>query len=50
MDATAAAGVDARMARAARAWLVDADGAGRGADDYTAVLAHIRTAAAAGGR
>ena len=41
MDAATAAGVDLRLAAAAHAWLVDADGAGRGADDYAAVLTQI---------
>jgi 3-hydroxyisobutyrate dehydrogenase-like beta-hydroxyacid dehydrogenase len=46
LDAAATAGVDVRLAAAAHAWLVDADHAGRGASDYTAVLAHILTGGA----
>jgi 3-hydroxyisobutyrate dehydrogenase/2-hydroxy-3-oxopropionate reductase len=41
MDAATAAGVDLRLAAAAHAWLVDADAAGHGADDYSAVLTQI---------
>jgi 3-hydroxyisobutyrate dehydrogenase/2-hydroxy-3-oxopropionate reductase len=40
-DAAAAAGVDVRLAAAARAWLADADRAGLGDEDYSAVLAYI---------
>ena len=40
-DAASAAGVDARLAAAARSWLADADGAGLGEEDYSAVLAYI---------
>jgi 3-hydroxyisobutyrate dehydrogenase/2-hydroxy-3-oxopropionate reductase len=35
------AGVDVRLAAAARSWLADADAAGLGAQDYSAVLAQI---------
>jgi 3-hydroxyisobutyrate dehydrogenase/2-hydroxy-3-oxopropionate reductase len=40
-EAAAAAGVDLRVAAATRTWLADAQAAGRGRDDYSAVLAHI---------
>jgi 3-hydroxyisobutyrate dehydrogenase-like beta-hydroxyacid dehydrogenase len=39
-----AAGADLRLAMALRTWLVDADLAGRGGDDYTALLAQIAAA------
>ena len=45
-DAAAATGVDLRLVRAAHTWLADADDAGRGTSDYTAVLAHIITGGA----
>jgi len=41
-EAAAAAGIDARIAPAARAWFEAADGAGLGDLDYSAVVAHIR--------
>lgn len=41
LEAAAAAGVDVRLAVAARAWLADAERAGWGDHDYTAVLARI---------
>jgi 3-hydroxyisobutyrate dehydrogenase-like beta-hydroxyacid dehydrogenase len=41
MEAAAAAGVDLRLAAAARSWLQDAEEAGQGDDDYSAVLARI---------
>ena len=37
----AAAGLDLRVLEAARSWLVDAESAGRGREDYAAVLAQI---------
>jgi 3-hydroxyisobutyrate dehydrogenase/2-hydroxy-3-oxopropionate reductase len=40
-DAARAAGVDLRLADAARTWLADAEDHGRGEDDYAAVLAEI---------
>ena len=40
-DAAASAGVDLRLATAARTWLADAEDNGRGGDDYAAVLAQI---------
>lgn len=40
------AGVELRLAPAARAWLESADAAGLGAMDYSAVVAHIRGAEA----
>ena len=40
-EAAAAAGVDVRLAAAARSWFADAEASGRGDDDYSAVLAHI---------
>ena len=40
-DAAAAAGIDLRLVDAARTWLVDAEQAGRGRDDYSAVLDRI---------
>jgi 3-hydroxyisobutyrate dehydrogenase/2-hydroxy-3-oxopropionate reductase len=43
-EAAAASGVDLRVAAAARAWLADADAAGWGDRDYSAVLAWIRGA------
>jgi 3-hydroxyisobutyrate dehydrogenase-like beta-hydroxyacid dehydrogenase len=39
--AEAATGVDLRVFAAARTWLTDAAAAGRGGQDYSAVLAHI---------
>jgi 3-hydroxyisobutyrate dehydrogenase-like beta-hydroxyacid dehydrogenase len=39
--AAAEAGVDLRLAAAAASWLADAEAAGLGPDDYSAVLAHI---------
>ena len=41
-DAAQEAGVDLRLAAAARSWLEAADEAGLGALDYSAVVAHIR--------
>jgi 3-hydroxyisobutyrate dehydrogenase-like beta-hydroxyacid dehydrogenase len=41
LDVAAAAGADVRLAAAARAWLADAEEAGLGASDYSAVLAHM---------
>jgi 3-hydroxyisobutyrate dehydrogenase-like beta-hydroxyacid dehydrogenase len=41
LDAAAEAGVELRLAPAARTWLADAERAGRGGDDYSAVLAQI---------
>ncbi|HEY9472747.1 MAG TPA: NAD(P)-dependent oxidoreductase [Mycobacteriales bacterium] len=41
VQAASDAGVDARLARAARDWLVDAERAGLGARDYSAVLSRI---------
>jgi 3-hydroxyisobutyrate dehydrogenase-like beta-hydroxyacid dehydrogenase len=40
-EAATAAGVDLRVAEAARSWLADAEAAGLGDADYTAVLARI---------
>ena len=40
-EAAAEAAVDARLAEAARRWLVDAEAAGRGGLDYSALLAFI---------
>lgn len=40
-DAARAAGVDARLAEAARSWFEGADAAGLGERDYSAVLAYI---------
>src|SRR5215204_2525702 len=40
-EAAAAAGVDIRLGRAAEAWLADAEGAGLGDQDYSAVLGTI---------
>jgi 3-hydroxyisobutyrate dehydrogenase len=40
-EAAAAGGIDLRLARAAQTWLADAERAGRGADDYSAVLEQI---------
>lgn len=42
LEAAAASGVELRLVPAARAWLADAEGAGRGGDDYSAVLAEIQ--------
>jgi 3-hydroxyisobutyrate dehydrogenase-like beta-hydroxyacid dehydrogenase len=41
LDAAAQRGLDLRLATAAREWLADAERSGRGADDYSAVLAEI---------
>ncbi|MBQ0892678.1 NAD(P)-dependent oxidoreductase [Micromonospora sp. U56] len=41
VDAADAAGADVRLARATRSWLADAEAAGLGARDYTALLGHI---------
>jgi len=41
LDAAAAAGVRPRLVEATRSWLADAEAAGRGDQDYTAVLATI---------
>jgi 3-hydroxyisobutyrate dehydrogenase-like beta-hydroxyacid dehydrogenase len=41
-DAAAEAGVEVRIAPAARSWLEDADRAGLGRLDYSAVIAHAR--------
>jgi 3-hydroxyisobutyrate dehydrogenase/2-hydroxy-3-oxopropionate reductase len=41
VEAAEAAGVDVRLARAARTWLADADDGGQVDQDYTAVLARI---------
>ena len=46
-DAATTAGVDMRLAAAARTWLADAEAAGFGARDYSAVIAHILGEAAA---
>jgi HAD superfamily hydrolase (TIGR01450 family) len=40
-EAAAAAGVELRLAAAARSWLADAEGAGWGDSDYTAILETI---------
>lgn len=40
-DAAAGAGAQMRLAAAALAWLADAEAAGKGQQDYTAVLGHI---------
>jgi 3-hydroxyisobutyrate dehydrogenase/2-hydroxy-3-oxopropionate reductase len=40
-DAAAASGTELRLGDSARAWLVDAEGAGYGEADYAAVLAHM---------
>ena len=40
-EAASAAGIDLRLVEAARTWLADADAAGSGNRDYTAVLATI---------
>jgi 3-hydroxyisobutyrate dehydrogenase-like beta-hydroxyacid dehydrogenase len=42
--AAAEAGVDVRLASAARSWLADAEAAGLGAGDYSAVVRHIADA------
>ena len=44
--AAAATGVDLRLAAAAASWLADAEAAGRGSDDYSAVLAYVTGRAA----
>jgi 3-hydroxyisobutyrate dehydrogenase/2-hydroxy-3-oxopropionate reductase len=41
LEAAAAAGLELRLAAAARAWLADAERAGSGGRDYSAVLEHI---------
>jgi 3-hydroxyisobutyrate dehydrogenase len=41
LAAARSAGIDLRLAAAAQAWLADAEGAGRGRDDYSAVLDEI---------
>jgi len=41
LDAAAQHGLDLRLAAAAREWLTDAERNGRGADDYSVVLAEI---------
>ena len=41
-EAARDAGLDARVAPAARSWLADADRAGLGSLDYSAVIAHVR--------
>lgn len=41
-EAAEKAGVDSRLAPAARAWLEDAERAGLGPLDYSAVIAHVR--------
>ena len=41
LDAAAQRELDLRLATAAREWLADAERSGRGADDYSAVLAEI---------
>jgi 3-hydroxyisobutyrate dehydrogenase/2-hydroxy-3-oxopropionate reductase len=48
VEAATAAGVGVRHARAALSWLADAENAGRGKADYSAVLAHIIDAARPG--
>lgn len=42
LEAADGAGVELRLAPAARAWLADAAGAGRGDDDYSSVLAEMQ--------
>jgi 3-hydroxyisobutyrate dehydrogenase len=46
-EAAHAAGVALRLGQATRSWLVDAELAGRGRDDYSSILAHIMDAAIA---
>jgi 3-hydroxyisobutyrate dehydrogenase/2-hydroxy-3-oxopropionate reductase len=41
LEAAASSGLDLRVVEAARAWLVDAEAAGLGDEDYSAVLAQI---------
>ncbi len=41
LEATEAAGIELRLVPAAREWLAEAEQAGRGDDDYSAVLAQI---------
>lgn len=41
LEAASACGADLRLAAAARTWLANAEEAGRGDKDYSAVLAHI---------
>lgn len=41
LDAARASGVDLRLAAAVRTWLADAEAAGAGSEDYSAVLRHI---------
>lgn len=46
LEAADGVGVELRLAPAARAWLADAAGAGRGDEDYSAVLAEMLSRAA----
>jgi 3-hydroxyisobutyrate dehydrogenase-like beta-hydroxyacid dehydrogenase len=46
VEAASRAGLELRVAAAARSWLADADSAGLGALDYSAVVAHARGAPA----
>jgi 3-hydroxyisobutyrate dehydrogenase-like beta-hydroxyacid dehydrogenase len=46
-ESAAGAGVDLRLLPAARTWLAEAAAAGRGGQDYTAVLAQILTSSGA---
>jgi 3-hydroxyisobutyrate dehydrogenase len=48
LEAAAASGTDLRVADAARGWLADAEEAGRGDEDYAAVLDQIRAGGAGG--
>jgi 3-hydroxyisobutyrate dehydrogenase-like beta-hydroxyacid dehydrogenase len=41
LEAAASSGLDLRITEAARSWLADADAAGHGDEDYSAVLAQI---------
>jgi len=41
LEAARDAGIDLRLADAARSWLADAEAAGRGHDDYSSVLNEI---------
>jgi 3-hydroxyisobutyrate dehydrogenase-like beta-hydroxyacid dehydrogenase len=50
LEAAAAAGVDLRLTEAARTWVAEAEDAGHGDDDYSAVLARITDANDEGGR
>lgn len=47
-DAAARTGVDARVASAVRSWLAEAEAAGLGESDYSAVLEHIVSTGATG--